>query len=126
VQRRYPLWCGIDGGIELGRPAKAKVVIQDSQAFELHLYVAGNAPNSVAAIANLAKICSEHAELRCSLKVIDLMKNPALAVAHQILATPTLVRKLPLPIRKIIGNLSNTEQVVAGLEIRKYKRSKKR
>jgi circadian clock protein KaiB len=84
---------------------------------ELRLYVAGQTPKSLAAISNLKKICVEHLKDRYHIEVIDLVKNPALARNHQILAIPTLVRSLPVPIRKIIGDLSDTEKVVVGLDI---------
>ena len=84
---------------------------------ELRLYVAGQTPRSLAAISNLKRICAEHFEQQCRLEVIDLAKDPALARNHQILAIPTLVRSLPSPVRKIIGDLSDTERVVVGLDI---------
>ena len=84
----------------------------------LRLYIAGQTPKSLAAISNLKKICSEYLGGRYKIEVVDLMKNPALAQDHQILAIPTLVRRVPVPLRKIIGDLSNTEQVLVGLDIR--------
>ncbi|HVB54880.1 MAG TPA: circadian clock KaiB family protein [Candidatus Acidoferrales bacterium] len=88
------------------------------EVFDLRLYVAGQTPKSLAAISNLKKICSEHLEGQYRIEVIDLIKNPTLAQDHQILAIPTLVRSLPMPIRKIIGDLSNTARVLVGLDIR--------
>lgn len=88
---------------------------------ELRLYIAGQTPKSLAAIANLKNICAGDFEESYDIKVIDLLKNPALARDHQILAIPTLVRSLPVPICKIIGDLSDTERVVVGLDIRKSK-----
>jgi circadian clock protein KaiB len=85
---------------------------------DLCLYVAGQTPRSQAAISNLKKICEQYTDISYRIEVIDLAKNPALARDHQILAIPTLVRSLPVPIRKIIGDLSDTEQVVVGLDIR--------
>ena len=85
---------------------------------KLRLYVAGQTPRSVAAIANLEKICEQHLEGRYEVEVIDLLKNPKLARDHQILAVPTLVRQIPAPARKIIGDLSNVERVLVGLELR--------
>lgn len=85
---------------------------------ELRLYVAGQTPKSLAALANLKKICTEHLEGRYKLHVIDLVKTPQLAQGDQILAIPTLVRKLPVPIRKIIGDLSDLERVLVGLNLR--------
>ena len=87
----------------------------------LSLYIAGDTPKSRTALSNLKKICSEHLEGRYRIKVIDLLKNPKLARDHQILALPTLVRQLPVPIRKIIGDLSNTERVLVGLDIESTK-----
>jgi len=84
----------------------------------LRLYIAGQTPKSLAAISNLKTICSQHLGARYKIEVIDLMKNPALARDHQILAIPTLVRQVPVPLRKIIGDLSDTEQVLVGLDIR--------
>lgn len=85
--------------------------------FELHLYVAGQTPKSLLAFANLKKICEENLTGRYVIKVIDLLENPQLARGDQILAIPTLVRKLPAPMRKIIGDLSNTERVLVGLDL---------
>lgn len=86
--------------------------------WDLRLYVAGQTPRSVAAFANLKRICEEHLGGRYHIEVIDLVETPQLAKGDQILAIPTLVRKLPEPIRKIIGDLSNTEKVMVGLDIR--------
>jgi circadian clock protein KaiB len=91
---------------------------------ELRLYVAGQTPKSLAAIANLKKICADGFDGGYHIEVIDLMKNPALARDHQILAIPTLVRRLPVPICKIIGDLSDTDRVMVGLDIRKVKSKK--
>ena len=89
-----------------------------SERFELRLYVAGQSPKAARAFANLRKICEEHLADRYSIEVIDLVENPALGRGDQILALPTLVRKLPTPIKKIIGDLSNTERVLVGLDLR--------
>jgi circadian clock protein KaiB len=86
--------------------------------FELRLYVAGQTSRSLAAFANLKKICEEHLAGRYRIEVVDLIKNPQLAQGDQILAIPTLVRKLPEPIKKIIGDLSDTLRVLVGLDIR--------
>lgn len=86
--------------------------------YELRLYVAGNTPNSLAAISNLKRICEEHLAGRYTVTVIDLMKDPRLARGDQILAVPTLVRRLPEPMRKIIGDLSDTGRVLVGLDIK--------
>jgi|SRR5579862_3377137 circadian clock protein KaiB len=85
---------------------------------ELRLYVAGQTPKSLAALANLKKICDAHLTGRYKVHVIDLVKTPQLAQGDQILAIPTLVRKLPIPIRKIIGDLSDLEKVLVGLNLR--------
>ncbi len=86
--------------------------------FHLKLYVAGQTPKSVKAYENLKAICDEHLAGRCTIEVIDLLKNPKLARGDEILAIPTLVRQLPHPIRKIIGDLSNTERTLVGLQIK--------
>ena len=83
----------------------------------LRLYVAGQTPKALTAFANLTKICEEQLNGEYSIQVIDLMKNPQLGNEDQILALPTLVRKLPVPVRKIIGDLSNTERVLVGLDL---------
>ena len=88
----------------------------------LYLYVAGETPKSVVALANLKHICEKHLDGKYRIKVIDLMKNPKLARDHEILAVPTLVRQLPTPMRKIIGDLSNTERVLVGLDVKSDKR----
>ncbi len=87
--------------------------------WELRLYVAGQTPNSVRAFANLRKLCDTHLAGKYRLEVVDLIKNPQLARGDQILAIPTLVRKLPVPVRKIIGDLSNTERILVGLDLRR-------
>ncbi len=84
----------------------------------LRLYIAGQTPRSVKAFANLKKLCEEHLAGKYRLEVIDLIQNPQLAAGDQILAVPTLVRRLPEPVRKIIGDLSNTERVLVGLDVR--------
>ena len=102
--------------------AKPKEKSQEThKEWELRLYVAGQTPKSLAAFANLKKICDDHLAGEYHIEVIDLLKNPKLASGDQILAIPTLVRKLPEPIRKIIGDLSNTERVLVGLDIREQK-----
>lgn len=88
------------------------------QTYELRLYVAGQTPKSILALANLRHICEEHLQGRYEIEVIDLVENPQLAQGDQILALPTLVRRLPEPIKKIIGDLSNTERVLVGLDLR--------
>lgn len=87
------------------------------QTWELKLYIAGETPKSVTALRNLKKYCEEHLKGRYKIEVIDLLKKPQLAEGDQIFAVPTLVRKVPVPIRKIIGDLSNEEKVLVGLNI---------
>ena len=82
------------------------------------MYVAGQTRKSIAAFDNLKKICEDHLSGKYNIEVIDLLEQPQLAAGDQILALPTLVRKLPVPIRKIIGDLSNTERVLVGLDLR--------
>jgi circadian clock protein KaiB len=88
------------------------------KTWDLKPYVAGQTPKSLAAFANLKKICEEHLKGKYHIEVIDLLQNPKLAKGDQILAIPTLVRKLPPPLKKIIGDLSNTERVLVGLDLR--------
>jgi circadian clock protein KaiB len=87
------------------------------ETWELRLYVAGQTPKSMAAFSNLKKLCEEHLQGQYRIEVIDLLENPALAKGDQIFAIPTLVRKLPEPIKKIIGDLSNKERVLVGLNL---------
>ena len=87
------------------------------KAWALRLYVAGQTPKSVAALGNLKRLCETHLAGRYQIEIIDLLKNPRLAAGDQILAVPTLVRKLPVPIKKIIGDLSNEERVLVGLDV---------
>ncbi len=89
----------------------------DPHAYMLRLYVAGQTPRCVTAFASLKKICEDHLAGQYQIEVIDLLENPKLAQGDQILAIPTLVRKLPQPVRKIIGDLSNTERVLVGLDL---------
>jgi circadian clock protein KaiB len=88
--------------------------------WDLRLYVAGQTPKSLAALANLKRICEEHLPGQYRIEVIDLLQHPQLAREEQILAIPTLVRKLPEPLRKIIGDLSQQERVLVGLDIRPH------
>jgi circadian clock protein KaiB len=86
--------------------------------YRLRLYVAGQTPKSVLAFRNLKQICEQHLQGRYEIEIVDLLENPQLARGDQILAVPTLVRRLPEPIKKIIGDLSNTERVLVGLDLR--------
>lgn len=99
--------------------APSSVPQRDNESYELRLYVAGQTPKCLAAFSNLKTICEEHLQGRYHIEIIDLLETPALARGDQILAVPTLVRKLPEPVRRIIGDLSNTERVLVGLDIRR-------
>ena len=90
----------------------------NSEKWELRLYTAGQTPKSLTAFANLKRLCEEHLKGRYSIEVIDLTRNPQLAAGDQIVAIPTLVRKLPEPLRKIVGDLRDTERALVGLQLR--------
>ena len=100
------------------KPATPRVSAPREKLWELRLYVAGQTPKSLTAFSNLKQICETHLKGHYRIEVIDLVKQPQLARGDQILAIPTLVRKLPQPVRKIIGDLSNTERVLVGLDLR--------
>ena len=102
-------------------PAKKKPLAKASEWWELRLYVAGQTPRSIEAFRNLQRICEEHLKGRYRIEVIDLLVNPTLARGDQILAVPTLVRQLPPPVKKIIGDFSNQERVLVGLNLRPVK-----
>ncbi len=89
----------------------------DEKQWNLRLYIAGQTPKSVTALANLKKICEEHMQGQYRIEIIDLLENPHLARKDQIVAIPTLVRELPQPMRRIIGDLSNTQKVLVGLDL---------
>jgi circadian clock protein KaiB len=91
------------------------------EKWNLRLYTAGQSPKSLAALANLKRVCEEHLAGRYSIEVVDLMKNPRLAKDDQIVAIPTLVRKLPEPLRRIVGDLSDTERALVGLQLKPRK-----
>jgi circadian clock protein KaiB len=99
-----------------GRESPAKG--RPARVWQLRLYVAGQTPKSLAAFSNLKKICEDHLKGRYRIEVIDLVERPLLSRGDQIVAIPTLVRKLPVPVRKIIGDLSDTERVLVGLDLR--------
>jgi circadian clock protein KaiB len=101
------------------KSSKAPRSTFDPGFWELRLYVAGQTPNCVAAFKNLREICERELQGRYTIQVIDLLENPELAKGDQIVAIPTLVRKLPVPVRKIIGSLRDTERVLVGLDLRK-------
>lgn len=105
-------------GSDNRRDRKRKVVGRQSAEWNLRLYIAGHTTRSVTALANLERICQQHLLGKYSIEVIDVVKNPRLARGDQILALPTLVRKLPKPIKNIIGDLSNEERVLIGLDLR--------
>jgi len=98
-----------------GKPRKSKAT---PDFFDLRLYIAGQTARSLTALANLQRICEEHLEGRYRLEVIDLLERPQLARGDQIFALPTLVRKLPEPIRRLVGDLSDTERALVGLDLR--------
>lgn len=100
------------------RARRRKQRRQKPVVWKLRLYVAGQTPRSIRALANLKALCKEHLNGRNQVEVIDLLKHPQLARGDQIVAIPTLVRKLPVPVRKIIGDLSNTAGVLVGLDLR--------
>lgn len=100
------------------RKKTSKIKDKPVEHWDLRLYVAGQTARAVAALANLQKICEDHLPGQYRIEVIDLLKNPQLAKGDQILAVPTLGRKLPEPVRKIIGDLSDTERVLVGLDLR--------
>lgn len=100
------------------KDTKTKIAKPKEERWQLRLYIAGNTPKSMAALANLRKYCHEHLRDKFTLEVIDLLVQPQLAAGDQILAIPTLVRKVPSPIRKIIGDLSNEEKVLVGLNLK--------
>ena len=100
------------------RKKKSAMPEASEEAWILKLYVAGQTPKSLAAFANLKKICDEHLTGQYRIEIVDLLKNPKLARGDQILAIPTLVRQLPPPVKKLIGDLANTERVLVGLDIK--------
>jgi circadian clock protein KaiB len=107
-----------------GLPEEATATRHDSEeSWDLRLYVTGQSPNSIRAIENLRRTCEEHVPGRYRIEVVDLLENPRLAADDQILAVPTVVRKLPVPIRKIVGDLSDTDRLLVGLQVRAPGRS---
>jgi circadian clock protein KaiB len=96
-------------------------IAEQKELWELRLYVAGKTAKSVAAIDNLKKLCEEHLPGKYQIEIVDLLVHPQLAQGDQIIAIPTLVRKLPNPIRKVIGDLSNVERALVGLQLRPAK-----
>lgn len=98
--------------------------VSGDETFLLRLYVAGQTPKSIRAFENLKRLCEEHLADRYKIEIIDLVENPRLGQGDQILAIPTLVRRLPAPMKKIIGDLSNTERVLVGLDLRPDSRAR--
>jgi circadian clock protein KaiB len=105
------------------KKARSKAPRKRSPEYLLRLYVAGHTPRAMKALANLEKICEEHLAGRYSIEVVDLLKNPALARGHQILALPTVVRQLPQPVKKVIGDFSDLERVLVGLDLLSTRRT---
>ena len=95
----------------------------DAQKYSLRLYVTGTTPKSVRAITNIKRICEEHLKGRYTLKIIDIYQQPVLARVEQIIAAPTLIKKLPLPLRKFIGDMTNVDRILLGLDLRPEKNS---
>jgi circadian clock protein KaiB len=116
AKRPHEAWEGQDG--RDGKDGNDGAANTDAAFWDLRLYVAGQTPKSMTAFANLKRICEEHLAGKYRIEVVDLLKEPQLAKGDQILALPTLVRKLPEPIKKIIGDLSNTERTLVGLDLR--------
>jgi len=100
------------------KPAAVQVESSSADQWNLRLYVAGQSPRSTAAIVNLRRFCEQHLAGKYSIEVVDLLENPQLARGDQIVALPTLVRKLPAPMRKIIGDLSDSERVMVGMDLK--------
>jgi circadian clock protein KaiB len=100
-------------------PTKSRPLKAEANRYVLRLFVAGQTPKSIAAIMNIKKICEENLKGRYALDVIDLYQRPLLAQGEQIIALPTLLKKLPLPLRRMIGDMSDTERVLVGLDLRK-------
>lgn len=103
--------------MEVKGKAGKKQAKAESEVWDLRLYIAGQTPKSVTAFSNLKRMCEEHLKGKYHIEIVDLLENPKLAAGDQIIAVPTLVRKLPPPIRKIIGDLSNEERVLVGLDL---------
>jgi circadian clock protein KaiB len=98
---------------------EATIAAADDTRYVLRLYIIGTTPQSMRAVANIRRICDEHLEDRYELEVVDLSRRPTLAEGEQIIATPTLIKKLPLPLRRFIGDLSQTDRILLGLDLNK-------
>ena len=99
-------------------PIDSVPIAEEPEHWHLRLYVAGQSPKSLKAFANLMRICEDHLDSRYDIKIVDLLENPQLAAGDEIVAIPTLVRRLPAPMRKIIGDLSDSDRVLIGLQLR--------
>jgi circadian clock protein KaiB len=99
--------------------AEDAIAVADAARYVLRLYVIGTTPQSMRAVANIRRICDEHLPDRYELEVIDISRRPTLAEGEQIIATPTLIKKLPLPLRRFIGDLSQTDRILLGLDLHK-------
>ena len=99
-------------------PIGSATIPEEPEHWHLRLYVAGQSPKSLRAFANLMRICEEHLDSRYDIEIVDLLENPQLAAGDEIVAIPTLVRRLPAPMRKIIGDLSDSDRVLVGLQLR--------
>lgn len=99
-------------------PSDPVAIVEEPEHWHLRLYVAGQSPKSLKAYANLIRLCEEHLEARYDVEIVDLVENPQLAAGDEIIALPTLVRRLPAPMRKIIGDLSDSDRVLVGLQLR--------
>lgn len=96
------------------------VAAQDAARYVLRLYITGSSPRAVRAIANIRNICEEYLKGRYDLEIVDISQHPTLAVGEQIIAAPTLIKKLPLPLRRFIGDMSETDRILVGLDLRKF------
>lgn len=112
----------LDSSRKSDRTSKKRASAGGEEIWELRLYIAGQTDRTATALDNLKRICEEHLSGRYRLEIVDLLQNPTLARGDQILAVPTLVRRLPPPVKKIIGDLSNTERVLVGLNLRPLNR----
>jgi circadian clock protein KaiB len=99
-------------------PSQPPSICEEPEQWHLRLYVAGQSPKSLRAFANLMRLCDEHLDTRYDIEIVDLLENPQLAAGDEIVAIPTLVRRLPAPMRKIIGDLSDSDRVLVGLQLR--------
>jgi circadian clock protein KaiB len=99
-------------------PTEPAVALDEAEQWHLRLYVAGQSPKSLKAYANLIEMCEEHLGARYDVEIVDLAENPQLAAEYEIVAIPTLVRQLPAPMRKVIGDLSDSDRVLVGLQLR--------